>query len=280
MIDYVFENYGCLQFDIDKTKIYFYGKDYKTNTEKMMIQWWQNPLGNKLLEQEKAAIQSLSSYFHGSYQLQIGLKQALLPTLSRPAVQKIMADSADLSGDSKSLPFKCHSIDTLLLVHVLEFSSDPHQVLREADRVLVADGTIILCSFNPWSLWGLRRLFSWQDIPPWQGTFFSQTRIKDWLALLNFEVINTERLFFRPPMASDRWLQRFEFTERWGKRLWPLLSGTTIIIATKRTIPLTPIKMTWRAKQLFPRPLAPSHFGRSNIKNCMINRRHQPMNVN
>jgi len=240
--------------------------DYKTNTEKMIAQWWQSPLGHSVLDQEKTAIQSLTSHFHGHYQLQTGTERSLLPSLPRSCVQKVMASSADVYGDCKSLPFKCHSIDTLLLSHVLEFSSDPHQVLREAERVLVSDGTIILCSFNPWSLWGLRRLFSWQDIPPWQGTFFSQTRIKDWLALLNFEVITTERLLFRPPVQSAKWFQRFKLIERWGKRLWPLFSGVSILIATKRTIPLTPVTMPWRAKQLFPSPLTQRPVSRGNVK--------------
>jgi len=239
--------------------------NYKTNREKMMSQWWQSPLGQSVITQEKTLIQSLASYFHGYYQLQVGVDQPILPSLSQPSIQKIMANSADVQGDSKALPFKCHSIDTLLLDHVLEFSSDPHQVLREAERVLVSDGTIILCCFNPWSFWGLRRLFSWQDIPPWQGSFFSQTRIKDWLSLLNFEVVKVDRLLFRPPVRSEKWLLRFNFLERWGKRLWPLFSGVIILVATKRTIPLTPVTMPWRAKQLFPSRLAQHPVSRGNM---------------
>lgn len=240
--------------------------DYKMNTEKMMAQWWQSPLGQNVLMQEKTLLQSLSNHFHGRYQLQIGIEQSLLPTPTKPAIQKVMSPSADVNGNSIELPFKCHSIDMLLLGHVLEFSADPHQVLREVERVLVADGTIVLLSFNPWSLWGLRRLFSWQDAPPWQGAFFSQIRIKDWLALLNFEVVTAERLLFRPPVQSNKWFNKLNFMERWGKRLWPLFSGITLLVATKRTIPLTPITKPWRTKQLFPRPLVQNPINRENIR--------------
>jgi len=240
--------------------------DYKTNTEKMMAQWWQSPLGHSILDQEKMAIQLLNAHFHGHYQLQIGVEQSLLPSLPKPSMQKVMALTGDVQGDSTSLPFKCNSIDTLLLGHALEFSRDPHQVLREAERILVSDGTIILCSFNPWSLWGLRRLFSWQDMTPWQGKFFSQTRIKDWLALLNFEVISTKRLVFRPPIHNEMWFQRFKWVERWGKRLWPFFSGVTILVATKRTIPLTPLATRWKAKPLFPRQLAQGPVSRGNMR--------------
>ncbi|RLB64099.1 MAG: methylase [Deltaproteobacteria bacterium] len=226
--------------------------NYKAEKATMMSAWWKSALGQCVLTQEQTLLQTLTDHFHGRYQLQLGVEQSLLPEVSRPCVQKVMANTADVEGDSEALPFKCHSLDTLLLSHVLEFSDDPHQVLREAERVLVSDGTLVLCCFNPWSLWGLRRLLSWQDAPPWHGHFFSQARIKDWLALLNFDVVATEKLMFRPPIRSDKWLKRLLWSERWGKRLWPIFAGVTILVATKRTIPLTPIPMRWRARQLFP----------------------------
>ena len=226
--------------------------DYKTNKKNMMSDWWQSALGQCVLRQEHALLQSLASHFYGYYQLQMGVEQKLLPAVTRFSHQKVMARSADVEGNSEALPFKCHSLDTLLLSHELEFSTDPHQVLREVERVLVADGTLVLVCFNPWSLWGLRRWFSWQDQPPWHGHFFSQTRIKDWLALLNFEVVTIERYLFRPPIQSEKWLGWLAPMERWGQRLWPVFSGASILVAKKRTIPLTPITSYWRAKQLFP----------------------------
>jgi SAM-dependent methyltransferase len=226
--------------------------DYKTDIQKKMITWWQSPLGCSVLKQEKRTLQYLASYFYGNYQFQLGLEQRLLPEVPRSRMQKIMGRSADLDGRNESLPFKFHSLDTLLLVHVIEFSIDPHQVLREAERVLQADGTLVLCCFNPWSLWGLRRLCSFKTAPPWHSHFYSQTRIKDWLALLNFEVVATEHLVFHLPTQSERWLTKSLMIERVGKRLWPIFSGVTILVATKRTIPLTPITMYEHVKNLFP----------------------------
>jgi len=239
--------------------------DYKADKNQALNDWWQSPLGQHVLQQEKVTLQSMTTYFHGYYQLQIGTQTPLLPTLSKPSIQKVMAKRGDIEGDSTALPFKCYSVDTLLLVHELEFSNDPHQVLREAERILVSDGTLILCHINPWSLWGLKRLFSWQDTPPWQGSFFGQTRIKDWLALLNFEVIASERLLFSPPIQSSSWFKRFSFMERWGKRLWPLFSGVTLLVATKRTIPLTPVKQFWQRKQVFSSKLVQSPMSREKI---------------
>lgn len=87
--------------------------DYKAN-EKMMSDWWQSPLGQCVLIQEQTLLQSLSSHFYGYSQLQLGVDQKLLPKVSRSNVQKLMAKSADVEGNNEELPFKCHSVDTLL----------------------------------------------------------------------------------------------------------------------------------------------------------------------
>ena len=217
-----------------------------------MIDWWQSPLGQYVLQKEQAALSGLQSHFFGYHQIQVGGGIKIMPEFSRPVCQSLIDNSADIIGRAEILPLRSQSIDNLLLVHVLEFSEDPHQILREAERVLVDGGSLILCCFNPVSLWGLRRLFSLQDMMPWQGHFFTQTRIKDWLALLNLEMTKVEHHIFRLPINSHRWLNRCAYVERWGKRMWPFLGGVTLLVATKRSIPLTPITNPWQKKQLFP----------------------------
>ena len=226
--------------------------NYKTNKQKIMDQWWQSTLGQAVFEQEKSILQSLKTYFHGQHQLQVGSEQKCLPKLSHHGQQTIMACSGNIQGKSSAFPIKKESIDTLLLSHELEFSNDPLQILREAERILVADGILILCSFNPWSLWGLKRLLSRQDIPPWQGHFYTQMQIKAWLTLLNFEIINIKKHCFRPPIKSKKWFHQLAPLEIWGKHLWPFFSGASILVTTKRASPLTAITKLKRTKSLFP----------------------------
>ena len=57
----------------------------------------------------------------------------------------------------EELPFATHSIDLVVMPHILEFAEDPHQVLREVERVLVPEGHVVITGFNPASLWGLRQ---------------------------------------------------------------------------------------------------------------------------
>lgn len=216
--------------------------------------WWQSALGQCLLSSERDVLSKLEQPLLGYTYVQLGGNRLCLPESNRPIKQCLMAANGDIKGKPEALPFKSHSIDNMLLMHVLELSQDPHQLLRETERVLAADGKLILCSFNPFSLWGLRRLFSWQDKMPWDGHFFTQTRIKDWLALLNFEVIEQHKILFRPPFRHAGWLAGSGFMERWGHRLWPWFGAVSVMVAAKRTIPLNPIREKWRQRSLFPTP--------------------------
>jgi SAM-dependent methyltransferase len=68
--------------------------------------------------------------------------------------------------------------------------SDPHRLLREADRVLIDDGWLVLIGFNPLSLMGLRKLVPvLRRAPPYNSRMFTLMRQLDWLSLLNFEVL-------------------------------------------------------------------------------------------
>jgi ubiquinone/menaquinone biosynthesis C-methylase UbiE len=62
-----------------------------------------------------------------------------------------------LNLDFDALPFDSASLDLVVLPHTLELASDPHQTLREVERVLVPEGRVVIVGFNPASLWGLRQ---------------------------------------------------------------------------------------------------------------------------
>ena len=102
------------------------------------------------------------------------------------------------------LPVASQTLDLLLLPHVLEFSAHPHQILREAERVLMPEGSLIISGFNPYSLWGLWRMLPYNDREyPWCGRFISLSRIKDWLALLGLEVVGGRMCCYEPPFRQE-----------------------------------------------------------------------------
>ena len=151
-----------------------------------------------------------------------------------------------------SLPFAAHSIDVAVIPHVLEFTPDPGAVLNEVERVLTEDGRLIITGFNPWSLWGLWRLHpAMRNRPPWSGRFHGTARLRQWLDMIDFEMLEVERFLFRPPFRHTSRLRRWMLLEKLGKFWWPYFGAAYIILARKRRIPVTPVKMNWRKKKLF-----------------------------
>lgn len=84
------------------------------------------------------------------------------------------------------LPIATGSVDLLILPHVLDFVSDPHQVLREAERVLKPEGQLFVLSFNPLSIHGLIKFWP-RRLSFWRFGFAPAHRLLDWLHLLRFD---------------------------------------------------------------------------------------------
>jgi SAM-dependent methyltransferase len=160
-------------------------------------------------------------------------------------------------GLPEQLPFLAGSVDVVLLPHTLDFASDPHHVLREVERVLAPEGHAVVLGFNPLSLWGIRRLFARRRrAVPWSGHFFRLARIKDWLALLNFECVQGRMLYYRPPLAHEGVMDRLHFLDKMGDRWWPLAAAVYLLVAKKRMFGVTPLPLEWKTTGLAGRGLA------------------------
>jgi hypothetical protein len=58
-------------------------------------------------------------------------------------------------------------------------------------------------------------------------------RLRDWLRLLGFEVEAGRFGCWRPPVQTEKWLQRYEWMDRVGDRWWPVLGGVYFVVAVK-----------------------------------------------
>jgi SAM-dependent methyltransferase len=127
-------------------------------------------------------------------------------------------------------------------------------VLREADRSLIPDGHLVILGFNPYSLWGLRRMLSRKGKRmPWGARFQSLSRLKDWLGLLGFDTLHSHYLFQRPPVQNKRFLEKLYASRPARSEGRRLLSATYILVARKRTVVMTPIlEGQPQRRQLFP----------------------------
>lgn len=223
-----------------------------------LCQWFASPLGQSLLEHENAALERVLPNLFGYHLVQLGETcEADLMASSRIGhrVKFALTPQSALTPNrlicaSSHLPLDANSVDVVLLPHVLEYEEEPHDLLRESERILIAEGHVVILGFNPISLWGLRHLLlAWRERPPWSGHFYRAARVKDWLALLGFEIVKYESLYHRPPFRSGRLLHKLKFLDKLGKHLFPWMGGVYMIVAKKRVFPVTPVKMQWRIRR-------------------------------
>lgn len=226
--------------------------------------WFQTPLGRALLADQRRCVDRQLQGLSGARQLQVGLSHRLPLASGSDYSHKILttarwADSlADGVAvcDADELPFPGDSMDLVLLHHTVDFSPYPHQVLREASRVLRGGGQMLLVGFNPVSLWGVRKLVSRSHAGPWGGRFMIKGRMEDWLSLLDFD-IETAGTHFRLPPVQNPGVLRFGEEKKWlpGYRLLPV-GAYYCILATKRVCAPIKSRRTWRHKQVISLPVA------------------------
>jgi len=80
---------------------------------------------------------------------------------------------------------------------------------------------------------------------PWNGQFITLPRLKDWLALLGFEVVGGRFAAYAPPFHTGKWLERFAFMEAAGDRWWAVSGGVYFLHAVKRVPGMRLIKPKW-----------------------------------
>lgn len=220
------------------------------STEKQE-QWLASPLGQYLQEQEQALFDRVVHDIFGFHAMQFGmLGMPLLRHCRIPFQFNADVDHGAIQCESHQLPIQADSLDLLLLPHALDFSEHPHQTLREAARVLVAEAHIVITGFNPVSTWGLRRLANDNDDYPWDANFLSLMRVKDWLTLLDFEIIEVKMACHMPPLRNSSGQGRLGAIERLGSRFWPLMGGVYFVLAKKRVIGMRLIKPAWNKSKL------------------------------
>jgi SAM-dependent methyltransferase len=233
----------------------------KYNGERSSLSGWlATPQGSYVLAWELAQFDSAVDDVFGFRAVQIGLPEVDFLRQNRIQFRFSLAlePGAALAADPLQLPLGSQSVDLVALPHVLEFHHNPHEVLREVERVLMPEGQVVISGFNTLSLWRLRQLFTFQrQGPPWDARFISLFRLRDWLQVLGFELNGGKFGCYAPPFRQELWLQRFAFAESAGARWWPLAGGVYVVRAVKRVHGMRLVTPAWRQERARRRALAP-----------------------
>lgn len=234
--------------------------------KKYSERWYETLPGQASLEaMNRICAQEMSEIF-GYYAIQMGALSGRYNLLenSRIATDFCLVDKslrerlglANTIQDSnkliissnEQLPIETDNIDLVVATHVLEFSREPHQVLREIDRILVPEGHCILIGFNPFSLlrWGrfLKPGAYKKSIPYKMRPIY---RVRDWFSLLGYEVLDVHYFGFRPDVRNQNLFARLQWLENLAEKAWPVLGNLYMLHVKKQVLAMRPHKKVWKA---------------------------------
>lgn len=210
----------------------------------MLIATDPAPLQQALLDAEAQRLQPLLQSVYGLRMACVGAPEGLTHLRDSSIPQQVYvgqraedcrrAEGLVLQAEDSAIPLISEAFDAVYLYHALERASDPHQLLREAERILRPSGFLILVLHNPVSLFGLAGLLG-------RGTpgLLRVPRLKDWLKLLGLRLLSIDYGFYRYPWRSQRLLRAFAWLEPLGVLSRIPLGGVTVLMARKDVFGMT-----------------------------------------
>jgi|TARA_B110000908_G_C10042078_1_gene352275 SAM-dependent methyltransferase len=237
-------------------------------------QSWQSlPNGELVLAEINQQLKPWWPKFFGYHLLKIGALSGYINTADSTIKHQIAVshtgytnrEHSQVIADIDDLPMLEQSVDVCLLSHCLEFALDPHHVVREANRVLIPNGYLVITGFNPFSLAGLNFLIPYRNKKsPWNERFFSPMRVKDWLHLMGFEILADQRCLHTTLVGHVNEGYVASHWRDFANSFLSNLGSVYIIVAKKRVLPLTPIKPKWKIRPKF-QPVKVSTMNSSHL---------------
>lgn len=221
--------------------------------------WMTSPLAENLFNDEKRQLDKTLAELFGYHLLELSpFPLDDLTSGSRINKHWKLSETNLHQSDAvvrfEQLPIMDESTDVVLLHHALDYSHHPHQVLREASRVLIPRGHLVIVGFNPFSMMGLIKLIAqfFTRTGFWRRNALSSRRVNDWLKLLDFEKVVCHHGFYRPPIDNAALLNNLTSIEKFCHNLRLPIGGYYIFVACKDRVGMTPIRPFWGS--LKPRP--------------------------
>jgi len=229
-----------------------------------LCQWFDTPLGREIVQAEQALADSVLPTLFGYHLLQVGLDHRQVLFKASPVSRKVMlipqmqlgVSPLTIIADHDELPVCSSELDVVILHHALDYSANPHQMLREAARVLRPGGFLLSFSFNPTSYWGLWSRLKRHHQPPWGGHLISHGRLQDWLGLLEMTEVKAKGACHHLPLESPRWRHRLRLFECVSQKVPGCSGAVLMVLARKDVAGMTPIRPDWKRTRLLNLPVA------------------------
>jgi len=236
-------------------------------------QWLNQSLGQLIVQTEQEVLKTFLSEVYGKHAVLVGVPhqcELLNPLLlaCHLLVTPLHHHSCPVKVIESSLhelPLASGSVDLVLLPHTLELVDNPRQLLAEACRIVKPEGHLIVCGFNIYSMWGLKKLFL-----PIHSSFpvlhsLTSGMVKKWLNLSDFQLVQETTTLYRPPIQNSQVFKKLHFLEWMGHKSRFPWGAVYVLMAKAKVIPLTPIR--WRWKQRLAGMPIPTHIPGPSIRN-------------
>lgn len=242
-------------------------------------QWFQSTLGKNILSLEQQKLDALMPEIFGYHLMQLSVLPNIDLSRQSPVTHhfslSVDHSDSDLShkesnsekdnevtvknnfpiqpsavSQFESLPIDEESIDAAILHHVLDYSVDPHRLLREVSRTIIANGYIVVVGFNPSSPFMLKKQVGRyiKKSDHWRYHDLRKDRVIDWLRVLGFKPMLVQYGYHNLPFNKP-------YSEKLDKiiaQLLPFLGAFYIIVARKHVVPMTLIRKPWKRRRALP----------------------------
>ena len=217
---------------------------------KELVKWYKRPINQPIKKIVNDQIPLMKKHIPGNNVLFIGLSEFSKKFNSQKNLSFIAIDeitSSDHITESKRLPFEDKSHDVIIIIHALDYTDNPYELVREIDRIATDDAKIALIGFNKFSLWGTLKPFMNKLISPWLLNFHSLYSVREWFKLLGYEQNYKDTASFTPIISKkiSKYLSKVSIIQ---KILAKDFGGLYFFTFNKKIIPLTPVKLKFKEK--------------------------------
>jgi SAM-dependent methyltransferase len=238
-------------------------------------QWFESDLGKNILSLQQDKLDALMPEVFGYHLMQMSVLNNLPLSRQSPVshhfslgfkprqIDSKIDEVSDNKNDKENftiatsaisefehLPIDEESIDAAILHHVLDYSIDPHRLLRETARTIISNGYMIIIGFNPNSSLMLKKQIGRcvKRSDHWRYHDLRKDRVVDWLRVLGFKPMLVQYGYHSLPFNASFSVK----LDRILAQLLPPLGAFYIIVARKHVIPMTVIREPWKKRRALP----------------------------
>lgn len=156
--------------------------------------------------------------------------------------------------DECDLPLLESAVDLAVVIHGLELTDAPAEMLSELWRVLTPQGRLLLIVPNRRGLWA-----SFDTSPFGYGQPFSVPQLASLLREARFSIESWSQALFLPPIGGNFVLSTAGLWEEIGRRIVPGLGGVIVVEAVKQVYAISSGKRVRRVSRSLRPALRPAN---------------------